>query len=150
MEFFSRVNLGPRVQVSFVGKGRTKQSMRDECDVNVIMSKYAKTGFIDHFSRHGEDYGFASSVTFHEAMNVVTKADQMFDDLPAKARSRFNGNPGEFLDFAQDPANLAEMRELGLADPGPAAEPAPVEAGVTPEVVVPVVPAEPVSPPEGV
>ncbi len=117
MEFVSRLEGRPRVQLVCEGTGRTRQSMRDECDINVIMSKYAKTGFIDHLSRHGGDYGFASSVTYHEALNVVSRADQMFTDLPAKARERFHGDPREFLDFVQDESNLDEMRELGLAHP---------------------------------
>ncbi len=146
MEFNSVGNLGPRVQVFFEGTGRAKQSMRDECDINNIMSKYAKTGYVDHFARHGGDYGFATSVSFHEAMNIVSKADQMFDELPSKARNRFHGDPAEFLDFVQNEDNLDEMRELGLAGPKPAAEPVPVETGVTPEAIVPVVPVVPAEP----
>ncbi len=134
MEFVRR-DSGKRVQVHFKGKGRTQQHMRDECDINKIMSKYAKTGYVDHVSRHGGDYGFADAVSFHEAMNVVTKADQMFADLPAEARRRFAGDPGLFLEFVQDDENHAEMVELGLAHERPAAEPDPVESGATPEVI---------------
>ncbi len=105
--------------------------MRDECDINLIMAKYAKTGFVDHVSRHGGDYGFADSVTLHEAMNIVTKADQMFGDLPAKARERFGGDPAEFLDFVGKEENFDEMVVLGLADP----KPAPDEALLGGEVV---------------
>jgi len=122
MDIRSAVNLGPRVQVHFKGKGRTKQADRDSCDINLIMRKYVKTGLIDHFGQHGGDYGFATSVSFHEAMNVVTKADQMFSDLPGEVRRRFNGEPGEFLDFVQNPENAEEMRELGLRDPETVAE----------------------------
>lgn len=116
MEVRSAAKLGPRVRTKFIGHSRTKQAMRDECDVNLIMARYDKTGLIDHFSRYGAEYGFASSVTFHDAMNVVTKAEQMFGALPAKARKRFNGAPAEFLEFVQNPANAKEMVELGLVD----------------------------------
>jgi len=137
---FSRFKLPPRVRLTCVGPGRTRQSMRDECDINLIMAKYTKTGFIDHLSRHGESYGFATGVSFHEAMNVVTKADQMFDDLPAVARNRFHGDPAEFLDFVQDASNFDEMVELGLA---PARKVLP-EAGGVPAGVAEPIPAEPV------
>ena len=140
MEIFSAANLGPRVQVHFEGKGRTKQAPLRETDINWIMKKYVKTGLIDHLSRHGAEYGFASSVTFHEAMNVVTKAEQMFLDLPAEVRVRFEGKPGAFLDFVQNPENQEEMIELGLAKrikgvPAVGAEAAPVaeSAPITPE-----------------
>ncbi len=138
MDIRSSVNLGPRVQLLCEGTGRTRQSMRDECDINLIMAKYAKTGFIDHLSRHGTDYGFANSVTFHEAMNVVSKADQMFQDLPSSARNRFHGDPAEFLDFVADPANLPEMVKLGLAvAPKVAAKPGGVPAGVQEPIIAP-------------
>ncbi len=120
MEIRSAVNLGPRVRLDFEGVvGRTKLSMQKECDINQIMAKYQKTGLIDHFAKHGGDYGFASAVSLHEAMNIVTKAEQMFDDLPSKARSRFEGDPARFLEFVQNPANQQEMFELGLSDKAP-------------------------------
>ncbi len=146
MEFVSRIEGRPRVQLLCEGTGRTRQSSRDECDINVIMAKYAKTGFINHFARHGGDYGFASSVDFHGAMNIVTKADQMFADLPADARNRFHGEPAEFLDFVADPANLDEMRVLGLAVPKVPDATAPTGGGGQPE---PIIVAKPPATPEG-
>ncbi len=139
MEIYSAANLGPRVQVHFKGRGRTKQADADSVDINLIMKRYIKTGMIDHLSRYGAEYGFASSITFHEAMNVVTKADQMFADLPAQARRRFGGDPAEFLEFVQNPENQAEMVKLGLAKAESETSPEPVpelpDAPITPEVV---------------
>ena len=148
IEFYSCSNLGPRVQVHPVGESRTRQSERDSCDINLIMSQYVKTGYVDHLANHGANYGFADSISFHEAMNVVTKADQMFDALPAQARARFHGDPGEFLDFVQNEDNLDEMRTLGLARPGPAPEPGPVDPGGTAAGIEPVVPEPPAEPSE--
>lgn len=153
MDFNTVFSRGPRVQVVFSGDGRTRQSMRDESDINVIMAKYAKTGYVNHLARHGGDYAFASSVSFHEAMNIVTRADQMFSDLPAKARVRFGGDPAQFLEFVQDSSNFDEMVVLGLADP----KPAPAEAASAGEeaaeavvpAVAPVSPVVPAVPPEG-
>jgi len=148
MEIHSSVNLGPRVQVAPRGRSRTKQSFREESEITNIMARYVKTGLIDHFSSYGPEYGFASSVTFHEAMNVVTKADQMFQALPAATRQRFAGDPALFLDFVQNPENQAEMVTLGLASAPEGqgtvvAEPLPsgVSAPIAPEVVA--------DPPEG-
>ncbi len=146
MKVYSRFKRGPRVQLTCVGPGRTRQSMRDECDINLIMAKYAKSGFIDHLSRHGESYGFASGVSFHDAMNVVTKADSMFADLPAEARTRFHGDPAEFLDFVQDESNFDEMVELGLAK----ARKVPAASGGVPAVEPePIIVAKPPAAPEG-
>lgn len=147
MEIFSAANLPPRFLAKPVGNSRTKQAPKQETDINWIMKKYIKTGLIDHVQRHGAEYGFASSVDFHGAMNIVTKAGQMFDDLPAEIRRRFNGQPAEFLEFVQNPANKVEMIELGLATEveaivpvsvvvAPGAESPPLSPEGAPEVVV--------------
>lgn len=105
-----------RVQVDFADSpGRTKQSMRDECDINGIMRKFIKTGALSHLAKHGGHYGDFPPIDFHEAMNMVKQGEQMFAELPAKIRRRFHNEPEEFLAYVQDPANLEEMRELGLA-----------------------------------
>ncbi len=112
-----RFDLGPRVRVSFPEEeGRTRQSFTRECDINVIMAKYQKTGAISHFSRHKPRYEFATSLDFQEALEVVREGDRIFADLPSSLRERFS-TPGDFLDFVQDPESAEEMLDLGLRDP---------------------------------
>jgi len=106
-----------RVHPLLDGESRTKQAMKDECDVNKIMEKFQRTGAVSHFSKHAPQYGMANSMQLAEALNIVTEARSMFAELPSSLRTRFNGDPGEFLDFVQDPANAAEMVDLGLAVP---------------------------------
>ncbi len=120
---------GPRVQVVFPeGEGRSKQAMRDECNINKIMAKFQKTGAVEHGNRFAGSYGFATSVSFHEAMNLVAVGESMFNALPGTVRRRFSHDVGEFLDFVQDPANKQEMIELGLSEPeAPPAGSPPVE-----------------------
>lgn len=99
------------------GKERTKQSFKDQCNINHIMSRYLRSGNVDHLAKHGAHYAVVEPLTFHECMNIVRKAEEMFNDLPAKLRQRFGGEPANFLAFVQDRENLEEMRELGLARP---------------------------------
>lgn len=96
---------------------RTKQSMKDECDINNIMRKFIKTGAVAHVAKHGGEYGFASAQSFHEAMEVLRKGTEMFEDLPSDLRKKFHNEPAEFLQFVQDEKNADAMRELGLALP---------------------------------
>ncbi len=107
---------GPRnkVRIKFAKNGRTKQSMKDECDINKIMEKFQKTGALAHVNKHEAEYGFATSEDFASAMRTVTVAQEMFDDLPSSIRNRFGNNPGAFLDFVQDANNKKEGQELGL------------------------------------
>jgi len=103
-----------RVQIIFPNKGRTKQSFKDECDINKIMAKYQKTGAIAHVNQHGANYGFATSLDFSEAMRLIKTAQDMFDGLPSSIRTRFANDPAQFLDFVQNADNKAEMQKLGL------------------------------------
>ncbi len=104
-----------RVQLSFDKQGRTKQAFKKECDINQIMAKYQKTGAITHFAKNSPSYGDVTSQDFQESMEIITKAQQLFDDLPSSIRDKFGGSPGAFLDFVQNPDNLEEMQDLGLA-----------------------------------
>lgn len=107
---------GPKtkVEMKFAKVGRTKQSMKDECDINKIMEKYQKTGAIAHVNKHHANYDFATSEDFAGAMRTVTTAQEMFDALPSSIRQRFSNNPAAFLDFVQDANNKEEGQKLGL------------------------------------
>lgn len=92
----------------------TKQSFKDECDINQIMAKYQKTGLINHFQKNQAQYGFAPAVDFRTALELVDKAERQFEELPSSIRKRFDNDPGQFLAFCEDPANRSEMAVLGL------------------------------------
>lgn len=93
---------------------RTKQAMKEECDINNIMKRYERTGIVQHVNKHAAQYGDVPAVDLLEAYAIVEKAKSMFDDLPAKARKRFGNDPMEFLAFVQNPENKAEAEALGL------------------------------------
>lgn len=112
----------PRVRVQTVfdadtNPSRTQQHMAAACDINNIMSRYEKTGVIEHGNRARPEYGFVPAVDFREAVEIIKNGETRFAELPAALRRRFNDSPVEFLDFVSDPANLDEMRSLGLAKP---------------------------------
>lgn len=108
------------------GKGKTKQQFTDECNINKIMSRYLKTGNIDHLATHGAMYGDFTSLEFQDALEIVARGEEMFLDLSSDLRKKFNQDPKEFLAFVQNPENTEEMYTLGLATrPEPPAEPTP-------------------------
>lgn len=109
----------PRIRVTSdpVGESMTVQSFKDECDINKIMARYVKTGVITHLNPAEPRYGFAPAGDFLGAMSLVTQAQQSFDELPAEVRRKFDNDPGKFLDFIDDPANEAELAEMGLTVP---------------------------------
>ena len=121
-------------------EGRTKQEFKDECDINNIVARHDRGETVDHLRRFGEHYSDNTGVDFQDAMNLVTSTQQMFEALPAHVRAEMSNDPRVFLEFVQNPDNLARMRELGLAeqldpsspvtDPGPGPGPSPTD-GVT-------------------
>ncbi len=101
--------------VSPCGDGAAQQQFAEDCDVNKIMQRFQKTGAIDHVAKHQPEYGFASPMQYHDSMNLLTKADSMFNELPSNIRNEFNNNPQAFLEFVQDPKNADRAKELGIA-----------------------------------
>ena len=94
----------------------TKQSFKDETNINKIMEKFQRTGAIDHYAKYAPNYDDATSDDLHTSLNIIADANSMFEELPSSIRKKFENNPQKFLDFVQDPKNLEEMRELGLAE----------------------------------
>lgn len=108
---------GPKLKVTFNSKpgfGRTKQSFKDDTDINNILARYIQTGTLDFANKHQPQYGDVLVSDFQEAMNLVAQANSMFADLPAALRNRFENDPAKFLDFVQNEANTAEAISLGL------------------------------------
>ncbi|AXL15479.1 internal scaffolding protein [Microviridae sp.] len=96
----------------FTQASMTQQHQKDETDVNKIMKRYVKTGVIDHVNRHEGHYGDVPAHTYHEAMDQVIQANDMFQELPSRVRKRFENDPGKFLAFVQDPVNKDNLAQV--------------------------------------
>ncbi len=103
-----------RVKISFGKKSKTKQSFKDECDINKIIARHSKTGAISHLNKNNPGYGYATGQDFATAMRTVTDAQNQFNNLSEEIQTRFAGDPGQLLDFVHDPENKAEGAQLGL------------------------------------
>lgn len=109
----------PRVQTVNKEPSMTKQSFKDECDINHIINRYDNTGLVAHLNQAQAKYGDVTQVTdYHDAMNIVAAAQQQFMMLNPKIRDHFNNDPAEFLDAANDPDKREELVELGLIPAG--------------------------------
>lgn len=111
------------------GISKTKQSFKDECDINRIMARYAATGTMDFVNRREAQFLDVSDVDFHQAMQIVTQSREAFESLPSAVRERFANDPARLLGFLSDDSNLEEAIKLGLVNkplpaPEPGAEPA--------------------------
>lgn len=95
----------------------TKDSFKDECDINTIVRRFNLTGQLPENVAVPSYADFEEIFDFHSAMNLVTQANEAFDSMPAEVRSRFHNDPGEFMDFVSDESNRAEAEKLGLVIP---------------------------------
>lgn len=117
-------------------ESRTKQEMKEACDINNIVRQNNATGLIDHGSLKQPMYGdFSTTQSFHDARNAVAKATQIFEGLPHEIRTRFGNDAANLVDFMSDDANIEEAKQLGLYSSTDDEE-----EGETPPVVEPVVP----------
>lgn len=96
---------------------RTQQQFKDETDINTIVERFGLTGELPDNVRMPQYADYGDIVDYHTAMNAVALANESFDMLPAKVRSRFHNDPSEFVDFCLDDNNRAEAIKLGLVDP---------------------------------
>ncbi len=95
--------------------GRAKQSMKDECDVNLIVERFAKTGLISHLAEGVPQFVDVSELSdYRTVIEQVRKVDEYFAGLPAKVRSVFENDPSRFMDFLESGASAEDLKKLGL------------------------------------
>ena len=114
-----RVNLRhkPSVGIEFTDPSMTQQHFKDECDIDRILRKYNKTGFLVNplEARRPAKWGDFSSVADYQAsMNRLVQVQEAFEALPSRVRERFRNDPMQMLAFLEDPANKDEAIKLGL------------------------------------
>jgi len=140
--FISAYSPKLKTPLHFTLPSLTKQSFKDECDINVIMRRYQATGVLEHQRDATQAiYADVTAYDYQEAMNLVAQANSAFHGLPSHLRARFDNDPAKLLDFVHDPRNLDESIALGFVDaaklqpegvgttaPMPEAPPAPAKA----------------------
>lgn len=110
------------------------QEGREEADINTIVKRFGLTGQFP-VGLISPVYGdFSGLNSYHEAANAIAQANETFDELPAEIRNRFMNDPGQFVDFAVNPENRAELEKWGMVVRAPT-----VASGSSDEPVVPAV-----------
>lgn len=126
------------------GPSLTVQSMAEDVDMNVIMKRFGVTGKMPD-NVVPLSYGdFSNVFDFRSALHAVRDADERFGAMPAEIRARFLNDPQMFLQFCEEPKNLAELRTMGLAVPEVVpVVPPPVRVEVVSPAVPPPAPVKP-------
>ena len=101
--------------------GMTKQSFKDQTDINKIIKKAQVSGGLSHAMKYDEAvYGEFTGVDLLGAHLQVEKAKQIFADLPSEVRREFDQDAFKFAEFASDPKNIGRLAQLipAIAAPG--------------------------------
>uniref|UniRef100_UPI0040479206 hypothetical protein n=1 Tax=Pseudomonadota TaxID=1224 RepID=UPI0040479206 len=93
---------------------RTKQSFKEECDINTILKRFNVTGQLPVSPLQPQYGDFSGVFDYQTALNAVIVAQESFNALPATVRNRFANDPAAFVDFCSDESNREEMIRLGL------------------------------------
>lgn len=119
----------PKVGVECRDKSLARESERDACDINFIMKRYEKTGVLPEAVREGFFADVTAIGDYRSVRDRMIVAEQVFMQLPAVERAKYENDASVFMDFASDAANAEELRRLGLL-PGLAADPKVAEGSV--------------------
>lgn len=93
----------------------TQQAFAEDCDVNIILDRYMKTGELPK-PRQGVYADVSEVPDLTEALQIVQQAQNAFDSLPSKVRYEFQNDPAQLLNFISDPKNKEKAIELGLIE----------------------------------
>lgn len=104
------------------GDSRTRQEFKDEVDINKILERYQRAGIDVFRQNHQATWADVPALDFREALELVRDAEQTFSELPSSLRKKFNNDPAQYMEFVQNPDNIEEMIELGLAERPPKEE----------------------------
>lgn len=97
------------------GPGLTKQSFKDEVNINNIMARWAAGSYVPEPRRSQPSYGdFSNATDYKEALDRINQARTEFMALPPALRGKFSNDPAELLAWLDNPENLDEAREVGL------------------------------------
>ena len=113
--FRSAYDLGNEDYSQSFTDGLTEQHHTDTCDINKILAQFMETGIMPQTNQANPKYGDVSDVDFTSMQNQLATAKTLFEELPEPVKARFNNEMHTFLNFAENPDNLPELVDMGLA-----------------------------------
>lgn len=92
----------------------TDQSQAEDCDINVIVARAQKGGYVPQLQMMPEYFDVSEIGDFEAAQNTFARAKSQFEMLPSDIRDKFSHDA---LTFYKSVANKPELlEELGLID----------------------------------
>lgn len=105
--------------ITFKEPTMTIQSEKDNCDINVIMQRYANCGTPLPFRTDGVQPVYADVSELGDYMENFQRcklAEETFNALPSALRKELDYNPANLVSFIQDENNRERCVQYGLLD----------------------------------
>lgn len=83
---------------------QTEQSELENCDINVLMKRYERSGVLPVMKGTAFYGDVASAPSYQEAQNILITAQNAFNSLPSEIRKEFDNDPAKYLAFCEDPS----------------------------------------------
>ncbi len=92
--------------------GKTKQSKKDDCDINKLLERSAREGGLSHVDKYQMKYEDYSNYNFEEHTNKLAEMASCFENLPAETKREFNQSPDQYFAFVTNPQNVEDLKRL--------------------------------------
>jgi len=109
------------------GPVRAKQEPAADADVNNMVQRFFKTGYLPTTGKQPR-FGDFTGPGFQEMHNMLALAKAQFMGLDPKLRRRFGNSVGTLVEWVNNPENETEAIKLGLLPEKPPEAPTAVKA----------------------
>nr|WAE43540.1 MAG: internal scaffolding protein [Microviridae sp.] len=100
---------------SIPGEAMCQQHFADALDINNIMAKYEKFGSLPGEMEKIAEFADVSDIpTLQKSQDILIRAQEAWDRIPAELRVRFNNSPLTMMTWLADSKNTEEAQKLGL------------------------------------
>lgn len=107
---------------------KTDESFASSCDVNNIIRHYEITGVDPHQDRkNNQHFGYATVVSYQDAMRQVSEIKSAFAWLPARERAKYKNDPSTWLQHSLEPEAPPEPSRSAKPPPEDSTDAKPVE-----------------------
>lgn len=91
-----------------------QQHLKSQCDINKVLERWLKTGFLDHEKKVNAQYADVSNLDYRYALDTTIRAEESFMSLPSRLRRDFDNDPAQFLEWMQSDVDIEKKQEFGL------------------------------------
>lgn len=92
--------------------GRTKQSQKNETDINMLLERASRSDSLSHLDKYQPLYGDYAGYDFEKHINTITAGQGIFEQLPAEVKREFDQSAQKFFEYVTDDKNKERLPQL--------------------------------------